>query len=161
MQSNFRFNSTFKVKPTKPLKRSPLRKVSKTPVSKLKKKLWAITREIIFIQHGSDCYTCPARSLTGSNRHVGHFIASSVCSADLRYDLQNLRPQCYRCNIHLSGNWLAYELHLKADGIDPEALKQRNRDTIGVKADSLFYEAYIAKYETLLLSLQQELSNLK
>lgn len=140
------------------MKRTVLRKVSKSPITKLKKKLWAITREIIFKQHGSNCYTCPAINLTGSNRHCGHFISSSICSAELRYALENLRPQCYACNIHRSGNWLAYETHLKADGIDPEALKQRNRDSIGIKADSLFYGAYIAKYETLLASLKQKTS---
>lgn len=136
------------------MKRTPLRKVSVTPVAKLKKKLWQLCREIIFIQHGSDCYTCTTINLSGSNRHLGHFISSSVCSAELRYSLDNLRPQCYACNIFRSGNWLAFEDHLRRDGIDPEALKQRNRDTTGLKADSRFYEAYIAKYEVLLETLK-------
>jgi hypothetical protein len=92
--------------------------------------------------------------LFGSNLHLGHYISSSVCSAELRYSLDNLRPQCYRCNIHLSGNWIAYEAHLKADGIDPEQLKQRNRDTVGMKADVLWYQAKIEEYIQLLASLQ-------
>lgn len=137
------------------MKRTALRKVSKTPISKLKKKLWQLCREIIFIKHGSDCYTCPLRNLIGSNRHCGHFISKSVCSAAMAYSLDNLRPQCYACNIHRSGNWISFESHLKRDGIDPEALKQANRDSIGLKADSLFYEAYIAKYEALLASLKK------
>lgn len=136
------------------MKRTALRKVSKTPITKLKKKLWQLCREIAFIQYGSDCYTCSTTNLSGSNRHLGHFISSSVCSARLRYDLGNLRPQCYACNIFRSGNWIAFEDHLKRDGIDVEALKQRNRDTVGLKADNLFYEAYIAKYETLLDTLK-------
>lgn len=137
----------FEGKPSS-LKKTQLRKVAKTPVSKLKKKLWQLCREIAFNLYGSDCYTCSAVSLVGSNRHLGHFIASSVCSAELRYSLDNLRPQCYRCNIHLSGNWLAYESHLKADGYDVEALKQRNRDTTGRQYDRLWYESKIAEYET-------------
>lgn len=139
------------------MKRTPLRKISKSPITKLKKRLWQLCREITFIQHGSDCYTCSTLALIGSNRHLGHFISSSVCSASMRYDLDNLRPQCYACNIFRSGNWLAFEEHLKRDGIDPEALKQRNRDSVGLKADSLFYGAYIAKYEALLASLTQKL----
>lgn len=77
-----------------------------------------------------------------------------MCSAELRYSLENLRPQCYRCNIHLSGNWLAYELHLKEDGIDPNELKQRNRDTTGRQYDSLWYNAKIADYTGQLAALQ-------
>jgi hypothetical protein len=67
----------------------------------------------------------------------------------MRYSLSNLRPQCYACNIHRSGNWPAYEAHLRADGVDVEALKQRNRDTQGMKADSLWYLRKIADYEAL------------
>lgn len=169
------WNSTFKDKPRKPLKRSAFKKKvyilkrSKTPliarkrrglaktrqdtVGKLKQKIWAITRQIIIKLHGSDCYTCPARTLTGSNRHIGHFIASSVCSAQLRYSLENLRPQCYRCNIHLSGNWIAFEAHLRQDGIDVEELKRRNEATKGKMYDRLFYQQLLAEREELFKSM--------
>lgn len=119
-------------------------------VGKLKKELWQLCRQIIINKHGSDCYTCTARSLTGSNRHVGHFISSSVCSAALRYDLDNLRPQCYRCNIHLSGNWLAFEAHLITDGIDVEELKRRNQQTKNKQYDRLWYQEKIEEYKALL-----------
>jgi hypothetical protein len=122
------------------------------PVSKLKKQLWQLCRQIIFKKYGDNCYTCPAVELTGSNRHLGHFISKSVCSAALAYSLDNLRPQCYRCNIHLSGNWPSYEAHLMLDGIDVEALKQRNRDTSGLKYDVLFYQGKINEYTELLAS---------
>lgn len=127
-----------------------LKKARTDSVGKLKKKLWALTREIILKQYGSDCYTCPARNLVGSNRHVGHFISSSVCSAELRYALENLRPQCYACNIHRSGNWPAYEAHLIRDGIDVAELKRRNEQTKGMKADCLFYQSKIDEYTALL-----------
>jgi hypothetical protein len=77
---------------------------------------------------------------------VGHFISSSVCSAELRYSLENLRPQCYACNIHRSGNWPAYEAHLKRDGIDVEALKRRNEQTKHRQYNILWYRAKIAEY---------------
>lgn len=161
------YNFTFKVKLIKPMRRSAFKrsktrlkprtaKLPKKPtITKLKKQLWAITREIIFKQHGNDCYTCPAKALVGSNRQCGHFISSSVCSASIRYDFSNLRPQCASCNIWKSGNWIAFETHLRADGIDTEELKKRNRDTIGLKYDSLFYINKIAEYSTLLAELQQ------
>lgn len=175
--ANF-YNSTFRIKskpnsqskwpfPDKPrlLKRSktPLNasrtrvksKAKKTPITKLKKQLWAITRELAFKLYGGDCYTCGARNLVGSNRHLGHFIPSSICSAEIRYSLDNLRSQCYRCNIHLSGNWIAFEEHLIKDGIDTNELKQRNRNMVGMKADSLFYINKIAEYSTLLAELNK------
>lgn len=136
------------------MKRSPLRKKSKTSITKLKDQLWKLCREIQIKRYGNTCYSCLRSGLFGSNLHLGHYISSSVCSAELRYSLDNLRPQCYRCNIHLSGNWIAYEAHLKADGIDPEALKQKNRDTHGMKANDLWYLAKIEEYTQLLASLQ-------
>lgn len=131
-----------------------LKKQRLDSIGKLKSKLWQLCRAIIISKYGSDCYTCPAKSLTGSNRHIGHFISSSVCSAAMRYDLGNLRPQCYACNIHRSGNWISFEAHLIADGIDVAELKQRNERTKGQKYDVLFYQDKIAEYTSLLAELQ-------
>jgi hypothetical protein len=50
----------------------------------------------------------------------------------------------------LSGNWPAYEDHLRRDGIDPEELKRRNRETTGRKYDQIFYQEKIKEYEALL-----------
>lgn len=130
-----------------------LKKQRLDSVGKLKKKLWAITRQVIIKRHGDTCYCCGALNLMGSNLHLGHFIPSSVCSADMRYDLSNLRPCCYRCNIHLSGNWPSYEAHLIRDGIDVEELKRRNQQTKGMQADILFYQDKIAAYSSLLSEL--------
>lgn len=134
-------------------RRTPLKKKSTTSVRKLKDELWQLCREITFKKHGSTCYTCGAGELTGSNRHLGHFIPSSLCSAELRYDLDNLRPCCYRCNIHLSGNWPAYEAHLIRDGINVDELKSRNVITRGMQADSLWYQRKITAYTTILAYL--------
>lgn len=129
------------------------RKRKKPTITLLKKKLWKLTREIIIKRYGNNCYTCPNSDLSGSGLHCGHFISSSVCSVEMRYDLGNLRPQCYACNIHRSGNWPAFERHLIADGIDVEALKQRNEDTKGLSYRIDWFEAKIQEYTTLLESL--------
>ena len=68
----------------------------------------------------------------------------------MRYDLDNLRPQCMRCNIHQSGNWVAYERHLKADGIDVEELKQRNEKTKGEMYRADWYQEKIEEYRNIL-----------
>ena len=131
------------------MKRIPLKRKSKTPLAKAKEKLWKLCRAIIIKRHGNTCYTCGKKNLSGSGLHVGHFISSSICSTTLRYDLQNLRPQCYACNIHRSGNWVAYEAHLKRDGIDVEKLKTHNEATKGEKYDISWYEQKIEEYERL------------
>lgn len=150
--------TTFLQKPRKPLKRSSFKRKTvakkrkkKSPLSKLKAQLWQLCREIQIKRYGNKCYTCPNSDLAGSGLHLGHFISSSVCSTELRFSLDNLRPQCYRCNIHLSGNWLAFERHLIADGIDVQELKARNEQTKGIMYREDWYERKIEEYKTLLI----------
>jgi 5-methylcytosine-specific restriction endonuclease McrA len=126
-----------------------------SPLAKLKKQLWQLCREITIKRDGSDCYTCPSKALEGSNRQLGHFISSSICSTELRYDLGNLRIQCYSCNINKSGNWLAYENRLTREyGEDyVRNLKVRNEQTKGLMYREDFYENKIAEYQSILDSL--------
>lgn len=132
-------------------KKTPSRR--KPTISKLKKKLWELCRDITRLKHGYNCYTCGSHS---DAPHTGHFIPSSICSVSLRYDLNNLRPQCYRCNIHLSGNWVAFENRLLSQfgELYVKALKRENEETKGRQYDSLWYENKIQEYEALLSSLQ-------
>ncbi len=127
-----------------------VRRVSKAPITKLKKQLWQLCRAIIIKRYGDTCYSCGALGLRASNLQVGHFIPSSVCSTESRYSLENLRPQCMVCNIHRSGNWPAYERHLLADGIDIEALKRRNEETKGEMYRADWYQTKIAAYAAIL-----------
>lgn len=136
-----------------------MRRHAKGEVSKAKQKLWQLCRRLVKIKHKKSdgtfqCYTCPQVLLEGQNQfHTGHFISSSICSTAMRYDLENLRPQCATCNVWKGGNWVEFETHLRKDGVDVEALKQRNRDTRGKKFDILWYKAKISEYENLLESL--------
>ncbi len=88
-------------------------------------------REITKKRYGNVCYTCGLQNLAKSNWQTGHFIASSICSVELRFSLDNLRPQCATCNIWKSGNWLAFENHLLQEkGVEFVAtLKQKNART--------------------------------
>lgn len=124
----------------------------KQNVTKLKQKLWILCRELTRKVYGFSCYTCGAHS---DAIHTGHFISSSVCSVSLRYDLRNLRPQCFRCNIHLSGNWLAYEkrLILEHGQSYVDNLKTENERSKGLMFDSLWYEAKIVEYSQMLEKL--------
>jgi hypothetical protein len=134
----------------RPLGASKRKKTTPT-ITKVKKQLWDECRRITRQRHGNTCYTCYRTGLEGSNWQTGHFISSSICSAYLRYHLDNLRPQCYNCNINKSGNWVAYEEHLRKEfGADfPEALKQLNRDTAGKQYDILWYQEKLNEYKQL------------
>lgn len=121
----------------------------KTPLKKAQDRLWELCKKITRARFGNTCYTCGARGLAGSNFHTSHFIPKSICSTELKYSLDNLRPACYRCNIHLSGNWVAYEKHLIADNGEDfvKNLKKRNEETKGGMYRLDFYQNKIAEYE--------------
>lgn len=137
-----------------PLKRSPIKKKS-TPEALLKKKLWELCKNIIREAYGNECYTCDATGLRGSNWHTGHFIPSSICGAYLRYDLRNLRPQCYHCNINLGGNGGMFYRNLVEDIGQAEVDQLFEDKKIVVKADRFFYEDLIAKYTPLLAQIRE------
>jgi len=109
-------------KPTTPLKRTKLKKVSKSPIRKIQTELWQECRRIIkarYIKNGKYyCFTCD-KEIEGSNCQLGHFIPNSVGGALLRYNLDNLRLQCYYDNINLGGNGSEfYRRLLKEKGQD-------------------------------------------
>lgn len=123
----------------------------KTDLRKAKDKLWELCRLIIKKRYGNTCYTCSAKGLQGSNYQIGHFIPSSICSTELRYSLDNLRPQCAACNIWKSGNWPAYENHLlqeKGKNFVKE-LKARNEKTKGQPYHLDWILGRIKEYERL------------
>src|SRR6266853_6529220 len=90
------------------MKRTPLKRKSKSEIKKVQELLWSECRRIQIARYklpdGSwRCFTCD-KPVDGSNKQLGHFIANSVGGALLRYNLDNLRIQCYYCNINLGGN---------------------------------------------------------
>lgn len=126
--------------------------ILKSAATKQKEKLWELCKQITRKRWGNICYTCGAQNLEGSNWHTGHFITDSTCSTELSYDLDNLRPQCYACNIHRSGYWVEFERRMiQENGAEwVEALKQRNRDTKGNKYGSFWITQKIEEYKEIL-----------
>lgn len=141
---------------SKPLKRSGIRKKS-TPEALLKKKLWELCKQIIREAYGNTCYTCDKEGLRGSDWHTGHFIPSSTCGAYLRYDLRNLRPQCYHCNINLGGNGAVFYRNLVDDVGQAEVDQLFEDKKILIKADRAFYEERIQQYTAALAQIKEAL----
>lgn len=124
--------------------------MKKGPITKVKEKLWQECRRIVFKKYGDTCFTCGAQNIEKQNKHCGHFITKSTCSTELAYDLKNLRPQCYRCNISLSGNWVMFEKNLIRDhGVEyVEELKERNMRTKGNKYGIFYLQQLLDEYKT-------------
>lgn len=77
------------------MRKTPLKRKSKSDNRKLQDELWANCRRIQIekykLKDGTwKCYTCD-KQIDGSNKQLGHFIPNSVGGALLRYNLDNLR----------------------------------------------------------------------
>lgn len=69
-----------------------------------------------------------------------------MCGAYLRYDLRNLRPQCYRCNIDLSGNGaIFYRLMVEREGQEYVDELFRDKQKV-VRANLGFYLEMVDRY---------------
>jgi NAD-dependent DNA ligase len=132
------------------LQKKPAKKKKLTSIPNLKKKLWSLCRAITEKKYPNRCYTCD-RPVEGSNRQLGHCIPSSIGGANCRYHLDNLRWQCYNCNINCGGQGAEYYKRLVKE-IGQERvddlfdLKEKN-----VSAGRYFYTEHIEDYTRLLL----------
>lgn len=140
--------SPFKRKPTVPMKRTRLKKVSKQSISLLQRKLWLECKRIIREQFGNTCYTCQRKGLEASNWHTGHLYPKASVGAYLKYDLRILRPQCYHCNINLGGNGATfYQNMLKIEGKDYMDRIEKDKQ-VSIKAYD-HYTKLLIEYRTI------------
>ncbi len=130
-------------------------------ITKLKKQLWELCKQITRKRYVNPdgtwtCYTSGQTIILPKNVHTGHFIPSSLCSVELRYDLRNLRPQSYNDNINHSGNPHQFRRNLTANhGVGyVEELETRNEQTKGQTYTADWFTTKIAQYTTLLEELQ-------
>ena len=118
----------------------------KSDLKKAQEKLWELCKQITRKRYAQfdgsyRCFTCGAFV---EAPHTGHIITDSTCSTEMSYSLDNLRLQCFACNIHKSGNWQAFYQKLGKEYIDN--LIKQNNETKGKKYDILWYKAKIEEY---------------
>lgn len=131
----------------------PKRRKKTTDTARLKKELWELCKKLTRLRYGNVCYTCDAYPLSGGNWHTAHFVASSVCGAFLRYDLRNLRPGCYRCNVSLAGNGAVYYRRMverEGQAYVDQIFADKERVT---KLTPEFLREKIAEYKAILTEL--------
>lgn len=142
------------------MKRSGIRKKSKTPLAKAKLKLWKTLKEVIDIRDGNNCISCNATGLSGHNKHGGHWIASAACGGFLRYDIRNVHNQCARDNLFLNGAGPEYTLSLQkkyGKKFVENVIRDKN---VSIKLDIHFINKKIEEYEDYLSLSQKELIEL-
>jgi hypothetical protein len=130
------------------------KKPQKPTKGKLVKKLDSIFSKYIRLKHSKNgictCYTC-GRKYEIKKIHAGHFMSRRHYST--RWDEDNVRPQCYGCNIGNQGR--AYEFGLalnKEEEGKAEQLLNKSRELVKFNIGDL--EDLIAKYQELLKSLE-------
>lgn len=109
------------------MKRSKLKKQSKTKISVIQRKLWELCKQIIRKKYGNICYTCGSTGLEGKNWHTGHMWAKQSLGAYMKYDLRILRPQCYHDNINLGGKGADFYAKMLKE-IGQEAMEKLQKD---------------------------------
>lgn len=93
--------------------------------AKLKKELWKVFSEYIRKRDKGICFTC-GRKAESRGYHAGHFIAKAAGGLALYFHEDNVRGQCYNCNINLGGNQYIFGQRLgDAKAKELYALKQK------------------------------------
>ncbi len=135
--------------PKRSLYQKPRKRRKKGEITLLKEKLWELCRQITKKAWGDKCYTCGRHVPKGM--HTGHYITSSTCSVPLRYDIRNLKNQCYHCNINLSGNWPAYQKRIEEESPGITAILLEDNEATKGKTYTLdWFRERIREYELLL-----------
>ena len=85
--------------------------MAKPKLTTLKKKLWKLTSEYVRRRDANSegyvkCCTC-STTKHWKEMQAGHFIPQAQGNA-VKWDLRNIAPQDYRCNINLGGNGAEY-----------------------------------------------------
>ena len=131
------------------MKRSRLRKEGKQKISLVQRKLWEECRRVATVLYKPDCYTCPSKNLSGSNKQLGHGPwPKSVLGAYLKYDMRVLRWQCSGCNQFKGGMGAEFYKRMLAEH-GPEYMEQLERDRqVTVKALDHYLEL-LQKYKEM------------
>uniref|UniRef100_A0A6M3Y7A7 Putative lambda recombination protein n=1 Tax=viral metagenome TaxID=1070528 RepID=A0A6M3Y7A7_9ZZZZ len=88
------------------MKKSPIKRKSKSPYAKAKAKAWKVFSIYIRERDGHKCFTCG-----GQGTQAGHFVHSSQ---ETYFDEQNVHAQCSACNLWKHGNLGVYAVKLDA-----------------------------------------------
>lgn len=127
----------------------------KPTISSLKKKCDTLFSRKIRLLHANDkgfvnCYTC-GRLMFWKDAQCGHYVSRQY--NQLRYCVQNSKPQCSNCNVWRRGNYSAYAAHLVKDS-GPDILEWYETERRKIKQYSV--KELLELHDTL----EEEVNNL-
>lgn len=125
---------------TPPKEKTRMKTVRTDNTGKLRKKLDTVFAKYIRAL-SKKCYTCDR----GKNDHAGHYLRRGLDS--VRWNILNVKPQCWNCNILLGGNQDEFRKRLIVEyGLEAvEGLEQLSRVAVKFSADELM--EMIQKYK--------------
>ena len=83
----------------------------KVSIKKIQKEIWEECRRLKQPEFDG-CYTCGKKTMSGSDKQLGHMIPKKICPMSLKYELTFLRWQCMWCNLRLGGNGALFTEHM-------------------------------------------------
>lgn len=86
--------------------------IKTSPILDADSKLSIYIRRLYLVDGFIKCYTCD-QLMEFREAQCGHFISRDNKST--RWLIENVRPQCHNCNVHLHGNLKEYEKRLEAE----------------------------------------------
>lgn len=106
------------------------------------------------------CFTCGSIIDEPAKAQTGHCIPSATGGVQLRYNLDNLRVQDYRCNINLGGNGAIYITRLRLEIGDERVDKLLELQGQELGRDILLYlEELIEEYKKTYADLKRNPSS--
>ncbi len=138
------------------MKKKNPRKLEDKNVSQLQKKLWPLFALYIKTTHSVDgewcnCFTCDKPVKIGTAEcQAGHFISRSY--SPVKYDEDNVRPQCSTCNGYGNGKPIEFERRLKLQIGDDKVELLKATATNRWKWDKLILIDMIQNYKEQLSS---------
>lgn len=114
------------------------RQLEKKSISNLQNTLWPLISKYVKREHSVDgwckCITCgKALKIGERDTQCGHFISRSY--SPTKYDLDNMRPQCSRCNEFYSGRPIEFERALRLEVGDERVDEMKQKSTESYKWD--------------------------
>lgn len=143
------------------MRKTPLRKRGKSDRKKLEDKLWELCKKIIRTKYTPVCYTCNRKELEGMNWQTGHGKPKGALPLLFKYDLRNLRPQCFNCNMNLGGMSDIFIAKLEKEKEGKEFLKDscvkvegrweiKHQEPMGSMQAQIFINSKIDEYNNIL-----------
>lgn len=127
-----------------------MRKQSKNPLPKLKRKAWKTFADYVKRRDKGVCISCGKTGLSGAGYQAGHYQKAELCNLIYRYDHRMVNGQCYRCNCWLRGNTIEYrKALLKKYGEEAvKELEEHYKDPLPMDfKPRVFYEEVIERYK--------------